>query len=306
MSTSLPQRTLGKTDLSVTRLGYGAMEIRGPRIWGGREVTDGQAETILNAVLDAGVNFIDTSNDYGRSEEFIGRFLQHRRGEFILATKCGCQVTRRDEHTDDTPHVFTRENCFRGLEESLGRLKVDHVDLIQLHNPSAEVAEQEKLVEVLRDMKAQGLARWIGISTTVPDLPTYTKWGVFDTFQIPYSALDRRHEDMIAEAHAAGIGIIVRGGVQQGEPGMGHGNRTRWEKFEKAGLDELREENETRTHFMLRYTLSHPGVDTTIVGTLNPQHLAENRQVVLKGPLSDEKYAEAKRRLEGIGEIPGA
>src|SRR5688572_11973534 len=90
MAGSLERRTLGRTGLDVTALGYGAMEIRGPRIWSGRDLTDNQAERILNTVLDAGINFIDTAYDYGRSEEYIGRFLGHRRSEYYLATKCGC------------------------------------------------------------------------------------------------------------------------------------------------------------------------------------------------------------------------
>src|SRR6266446_8509798 len=140
--TGLPIATLGRTGLPVTRLGYGAMEVRGPRIWGGRPVSEAQAETILNAVLDAGINFIDTSNDYGRSEEFIGNYLSRRRSEFYLATKCGCQVVRRDETTDDTPHVWTRENLFRGLHESLQRMKTDYVDVMQLHNATVDQVQQ--------------------------------------------------------------------------------------------------------------------------------------------------------------------
>jgi aryl-alcohol dehydrogenase-like predicted oxidoreductase len=117
------------------------MEIRGSRIWGGRAVTGEQAETILNAVLDSGINFIDTANDYGRSEEFIGQYLAHRRNDYILATKCGCHVTYRDETTDDTPHVWTRENLFRGLHESLQRMKTEYVDIMQLHHPPVEESE---------------------------------------------------------------------------------------------------------------------------------------------------------------------
>jgi aryl-alcohol dehydrogenase-like predicted oxidoreductase len=75
MTSVLPTAILGRTGLEVTRLGFGAMEIRGTRVWGGRPVTEDQAKSILHAVLDAGINFIDTSNDYGRSEEFIGRTL---------------------------------------------------------------------------------------------------------------------------------------------------------------------------------------------------------------------------------------
>jgi aryl-alcohol dehydrogenase-like predicted oxidoreductase len=134
---TLSQNSLGRTGLSVTKLGYGAMEVRGPRIWGGRQIEDAEAEQILNAVVDNGITFIDTANDYGRSEEYIGRFLSHRRDEFVLATKCGCTVCARRE-TDETPPVWTRENLFRGLDESLVRMRIDYVDVMQLHNPSVE------------------------------------------------------------------------------------------------------------------------------------------------------------------------
>ena len=87
---TLTKNMLGNTGLNVTRLSFGAMEIRGvPR---GRDITPKQAETILNAVLDAGINYIDTSIDYGTSEEYIGRFISKRRDEFFIASKCGCKV----------------------------------------------------------------------------------------------------------------------------------------------------------------------------------------------------------------------
>lgn len=90
--TDLPKRELGRTGLQVTVLGYGAMELRGaPRA---RPTTDEQANTILNAVLDAGINYIDTSIDYGVSEERIGHYISHRRSEYYLASKCGCVVER--------------------------------------------------------------------------------------------------------------------------------------------------------------------------------------------------------------------
>lgn len=295
---ALTKRTLGRTGLEVTDLSYGAMEVRGSRIWGGRPVTEQQAETILNAVLDNGINFIDTANDYGRSEEFIGKYLSRRRDEFYLATKCGCTVVHRDENTDDTPHVWTRENLFRGLHESLERMKTDYVDVMQLHNPSVEQTQEGDLVSALQEMKQQGKVRWIGISSTHPHIETYIGWGVFDTFQIPYSALERQHEGAISDAAKAGAGTIIRGGVARGEPGAGLGNQDRWEAFEKAKLDELREEGESRTAFLLRYTLSHPDMDTTIVGTLIPEHLAENVAIAEKGPLPADVYAEAKRRLD--------
>src|SRR5512146_2521330 len=281
---SLPTSTLGRTNLTVTRLGFGAMEVRGSRIWGGRPVSEEQARTILNAVLDVGINFIDTANDYGRSEEFIGKYISNRRSEFILATKCGCTVVRKDEHTDETPHVWTRDNLFRGLNESLQRMKTDYIDVMQLHNPSVEDVEKGHLVEALQEMKKQGKVRFIGISTTLPHLPTYIDWGVFDTFQIPYSALERDHENWISRAAEAGIGTIIRGGVARGETGVGLGSVDRWAKFTQAGLDDLLAPGESRSAFMLRFTLTHPHVDTIIAGTLSPEHLMENVKAVQAGP----------------------
>lgn len=301
MTQSLSTATFGRTGLEVTRLGYGAMEVRGPRIWGGRSVTEEQSETILKAVLDAGINFIDTSNDYGRSEELIGKYISQRRSEYVLVTKCGCTVVRRDEHTDDTPHIWTRENLFRGLHESLARMKTDYIDVMQLHNATVEQVEEGDLVSALQEMKAQGKVRWIGASTVSPNISTFIEWGVFDAFQIPYSALERQHEDWISQAAEAGIGIIIRGGVAKGEPGEGLGPADRWQKFEEAKLDELRGTGESRTAFLLRYTLTHPHADTIIVGTLHPHHLQENVEAIRRGPLSPDVYTEAKQRLDAVG-----
>ena len=297
MIAKLPTATLGNTNLNVTRLGYGAMEVRGaPR---GRDVTDDQARTILNAVLDSGISYIDTANDYGRSEEHIGRFLGARRHEYTLATKCGCVP-------GGGAHVWTRENLFRGLEESLQRLKTDYVDVMQLHNPTVEQAEANDVVASLEAMRAEGKVRWIGISTTQPHLSTYLDWGSFDVFQIPYSAVLREHEAWIGKAAEAGIGTVIRGGVGKGEPGVGLATEERWAPYRAAKLDDLRDPEESPTAFMLRFTLSHPGIQTIITGTVNPDHLAENVAAARRGPLPADTYAEAKRRLSGAGQEPGS
>lgn len=100
------------------------------------------------------------------------------------------------------------------------------------------------------------------------------------------------------------IGVIVRGGVARGEPGVGRGDKARWQKWDDAQLDELLSPGETRSQWLLRFTLNHTGMSTNIVGTLNPDHLRENVQAVLQGPLPADVYAEAKRRLDAIGEKP--
>ncbi len=179
------------------------------------------------------------------------------------------------------------------------RLKTDYVDLMQLHNPTVEQTESGDLVGALQDMKQQGKVRFIGISSTHPHLDHYIETGVFDAFQIPYSALERQHEESIQKAHDAGAGVIVRGGVARGEPGEGLGNEDRWKGWEEANLDELLEQGENRTQFLLRFTNTHPGMNTNIVGTKNPDHLLQNVAAAVRGPLSQEVYEEAKRRLGG-------
>src|SRR2546429_8693497 len=86
---NLPKRILGRTGLPVTTLGFGALELRGMVAGVGRPLTTGQPERILNAVLDAGINYIDVAVDYGEAEEHIGRGISSRRQEIFLASKCG-------------------------------------------------------------------------------------------------------------------------------------------------------------------------------------------------------------------------
>ena len=283
MADGLTTSVLGRTGLEVTRLGYGAMALR--------ESSDDVSEQVLNAVLDAGITFIDTSNDYGHSEEMIGKYVSGRRSEYYLATKCGCPAGGGD-------HVWTRENLFRGLHESLERLKTDYVDIMQLHNAKLEDVDRGGLVDALEEMREQGKVRWIGASAVLPWISTFVERAAFDEYQIPYSGLDRAHEEAISDAARSGAGTVVRGGVQQGEPGVSsRGYPERWTAFEAAGLDDLRSPGESRTAFMLRYTLAHPDLHTTIVGTQNMEHLRENVEAAERGPLPADAYAEAKRRL---------
>ena len=293
----LPKATLGRTGLEVTKLGYGAMELRGgaPR---GRDLAPGQAEEILNAVLDAGINFIDTSIDYGESEELIGKYISGRRGEYVLATKCGCPLGDF-EWTPGQPvrHVFTREHIVAGVEQSLTRMKTDYIDLLQFHaSPSTEELEEHEAIETLQELQREGKIRFIGTSSTLPNLAEHIEMGVFDAFQIPYSALERQHEEAITRAAAAGAGAIIRGGVAREVPSEAKQRGNRWELWQRAGLDELLD-GMTRMDLMLRFTLSHPALSTTIVGTANSDHLNANLAALEAGPLPQDLYDEAKRRL---------
>jgi aryl-alcohol dehydrogenase-like predicted oxidoreductase len=304
-------RTLGRTQADVTILGYGAMELRGqPR---GPEVDDDAAGRLLNAVLDGGINLIDTSPDYGRSEELIGAHLGHRRDEFFLASKCGCPMETPADVPPPYPHDFSQANVRANVERSLRRLRTDRLDLVQVHlSPSAEQLRDNHTVETLQELQKEGKVRFIGMSGILPNLPGQIAMDVFDAFQIPYSAVQRDHEELITAAAATDAGTLIRGGAARGAPSEEKNWRT-GPLSQPAGLAErnwtaagiadlLAGSGMTPMEFVLRFTLSHPYLSTTIVGTANPGHLESNIAIAEKGPLPADLYAEAKSRLQSADE----
>lgn len=293
------QETLGRTDMHVTRLGYGSMGIRGPRTWGVRDVDEAGAEAILNAVLDAGINFIDTSPDYGLSEERIGRFLGSRRGEYYLATKCGCAPTQHAHHLE-IAHVWTPEVVRGNLETSLRRLRTDYVDLLQFHGGDAETLQRAGLIDLLETLRRKGLVRYIGISSSLPHLPGLMDLEAFDTYQIPYSALAPEHSDLMRRAAESGAGVIVRGGIARGGPDAEIQRPELNDVWTRARLDELRPSGCSRAELILRHTLSHPACHTTIVGTCNHDHLAENLAAASRGPLPPDLCSEIESRVAAV------
>jgi aryl-alcohol dehydrogenase-like predicted oxidoreductase len=300
-------RALGRTGTNVTMLGYGAMELRGrPR---GPEISDEDAGRLLNAVLDGGVNLIDTSPDYGRSEELIGTHVGHRRDEFFLASKCGCPTEFPADVPPPYPHDYSQGNVRADVEQSLRRLRTDHLDLVQVHmSPSRATLEENHTVEALRELRAEGKLRFIGMSGILPDLPDHIAMNVFDAFQIPYSAVQRDHEDLITEAAAKGAGTLVRGGAARGaaseeknwtvgpltqNPGVGQRN------WETSGIEDLiAQAGIGKQEFILRFTLSHPALSSAIVGTANRDHLRGNVAIAEKGPLPADLYQRTKDALQ--------
>ena len=319
---TLETRPLGRTGTSVTVLGYGAMELRGRRRVPVRPgppdppVDPAEAGRLLNAVLDAGINLIDTSIDYRRSEMFIGRYISHRRDEYFLASKCGCLVGWR-RYRLRRPHNYGPANVRRGVEQSLRRLCTDRLDLVQVHmSPGSARLAADDTIATLSALRTEGKVRFIGMSGTLPHLPDHIAMGVFDVFQIPYSAVQREHEDLITAAAAAGAGTLIRGGVARGataegkdwqrgpiDLAAGQGER-RWAG---AGLADLLDGMPAH-EFMLRFTISHPGLSSAIVGTGQLNHLRANLAIAAKGSLPASLYEEAKRRLatpNSLDEIAG-
>lgn len=298
----MEKRNLGNTGLPVAVLGYGAMELR--------HVGEGEAERLLNVVLDGGINFIDTSPDYGPSEAFIGKAISHRRDEFYLATKCGCNTGPEGEPRDPK-HIWDRETLLHNIDNSLKLLKTDHIDVWQLHGVLPEGlggGRDGEVIQTMLELKRQGTVRCVGVSFLngrpgdelypagygFKYIQEFLEWGVFDVMQIVYGGLTRKNEIAVSNAANEGVGMIIRGVVKRYFDNYD-------ELFEQARLDELCEDGESRNGFLIRFALSHPGVGTLIIGTKNSAHLADNIQAATRGRLSGAIYAEAKQRLDAVG-----
>ena len=293
VKSSIAKRPIGKTDMLVTRMAYGAMELR-------LAENRLRADEILNTVLDSGINFIDTSQDYGASEELIGKHISQRRGEFYIATKCGCNLA-------DGTHIFNRRHITANLEDSLKKLKTDYIDFWQLHcvvPADLPGGANDDVIQTMFDMRQAGKVRYIGVSykngsRSDAFYPTdhqenyaveMTKWGVFDAFQMVYGALTRISENKMAEMKALGTGIIARGVLKKYHDDYD-------ERFTRASLDELLEQGESRTDFLIRFAMCVDSIDTMIVGSGNPDHIRSNVRAAEKGPLSAGVFGEAVRRL---------
>lgn len=295
----MQKQQLGRTGLQVGRLGYGTMGLRGPRTWGVRVVSDVQADRFLNLVLDSDINFIDTAPDYGITEERIGQYISSRRSEFYLATKCGCAPVQQADHLE-VHHVWTKDTITRNLETSLRRMRTDYIDILQFHGGDAATLQSEGLIELLQGFRTQGKIRFIGVSSSLPELPGLIDLKVFDTFQIPYSCLSPKHHDLISRAAATGAGIIIRGGVAQGGPDAEIQRPALNDLWTLAELDDVLPQGMSRVEMILRFTLTHPHCHTTIVGTCNTEHLSQNLIAAAAGPLPQPLFDEIRRRVTNV------
>src|SRR3954447_16283840 len=286
-------RQMRKTGLVVSRLGYGAMELAGaPKA---RAISESDALRFINRVVDLGINYIDTSIDYGLSEQLIGKALQHRRAEIILASKCACQVGIEGVGRGGEKHIYTGANVTAGVEQSLRRLRTDHLDVVQVHgNPSRKELEDGGVIEALLTLQRQGAVRHLGISSRLPLLAEFVDVDYFNLVQVPYSALQRQNEEVIAALSRAGKAVVARGVTGRGAPAkdwatrpIGTADGEVQQLWQRARLDEMLGEM-SRIEFMIRFAISNDNVDVALVATTDEGHLAADIAYAMKGPLPAE------------------
>src|SRR3954454_6109034 len=197
-------RPLGRTGWDVSEISFGAWAIGGS--WG--NVDDNESMAALHAAVDAGVNFIDTADVYGmgRSERLIARLKSERREEIIVATKAGRRLPSQ------TIAGYTAENLESWINDSLQNLKVESLDLLQLHCPPTGLFYQPEVFGILDDLVKQGKIRYYGVSVErVEEALKAIEFPGVQTVQIIFNCFRQRAAELFfPEAERKKVGILAR------------------------------------------------------------------------------------------------
>jgi pyridoxine 4-dehydrogenase len=251
--------TLG--GFTVNRMGYGAMRITGPGIWG--DPPDPEASKgVLRRVLELGVNFIDTAAAYAASERLIGEALAPYPEGVAVATKAGLYRTGPDRWPiDSSPQAIRRQT-----EQSLRDLRVERLDLQQLHRPDPNVPIEES-VGALKELQDEGKVLHIGVSNiTVDQLRSAQSVAPIVSVQNEYNLADRSSEDVLEVCEAEGLAFLPWYPLSAGRLARPGGP-----------LDEVaRKHGATPGQIALAWLLQRSPVVLVIPGTNSVEHLEEN------------------------------
>jgi aryl-alcohol dehydrogenase-like predicted oxidoreductase len=290
----MEKRRLGKTDMDVSILGFGGMEI------GYQHISLSAAKRLLNEVLDSGINVIDTAECYSTSEELIGEAIAARRKDFYLFTKCG-------HESGWTYPDWRPESLFRSVERSLKRLKTNRVDLIQLHSCSEAELRQGKVLETLQRMRERGYTRYIGYSGDSKAALFAVESGQFDALQISVSIADQEAVELVLPAaEQRSLGVMAKRPLANmawhngDRPPSDSNGRTYWERLQRLKYEFLRSDPNQAISTALRFTLSVPGIHTAVVGTTKPERFGENAAAVQAGRLSEQDYEGIRARWRQV------
>jgi aryl-alcohol dehydrogenase-like predicted oxidoreductase len=249
-----PRRSLGRTGLTVSPVGFGAFKIgrnEGIKYADGYDLPDEDAcGRLLHDVLDLGIDLIDTAPAYGVSEERIGRHLAARRDEFTLSTKAGETFENGVGRYD-----FSAESIDASVDRSLSRLRTDRLDLVFVHSSGDDQAilDAGDALDVLVRRRDRGDLRSIGFSgKTVEGHLAAIATGVVDCLMVEYHELDTTQRPVLDAAADAGVGVLVKKGLASGR---------------------LAPES------AIPFCLSGPGVASVVIGSLRRDNLVRNLEI---------------------------
>ncbi len=284
-------RDFGKCGFQVSAIGFGAGHI------GGDDLSDREAEAILHQALDAGITLIDTARSYGLSEERIGKFLAHRRHQFILSSKGGYTF-------GDTPD-WSYAATMGSIEESLTRMKTDCIDIYHLHSCDLSILHAGAAIAALDKAREQGKIRIVAYSGENEALGFAIGSHRFGSIQCSVNLFDQHCLDrFIPSAFASGMGIIAKRPLGNAvwrfdNRPDGHGHALYFDRFHRMKPDP---EGLPWHELALRFSAYSPGISSVIAGSRNRQHLQENLRCMEQGPLPPARYDALRQLFTTLGD----
>ncbi len=292
-------RILGKSDLNVSTIGYGAWGIGGEPFW----KTEGEENSIrsIEKAIDSGINFFDTAPVYGfgYSEELLGKALNSKRKDVIIATKCGLRWSKAEIKALEKR--ATRESVLEEIDLSLQRLQTDYIDLYQVHWPD-ETTPIEETMDALLQIQKAGKVRFVGVSNySVDQMKESLKYGQIVSLQPMYSMLERDIEkEILPFCIENDIGIICYSPLASGVLTGKYNENTKFEDWRGKGIignftgevfvSHIKKVNEitkiaqkngkTTAQLAINWLLHQRGVTTAIVGVKNPDQVEQNTGAV--------------------------
>jgi aryl-alcohol dehydrogenase-like predicted oxidoreductase len=287
---TIEQRMLGRSGLRVSALGLGAGRIGAP------SSDDRDIARLLHGALDRGVTLIDTARSYGASEERIGRILEARREQYVLSTKVGYGV--------DGVEDWTGECVTRGIENALGRLRTDRIDVVFLHSCARPVLERGDCVSALVNARQAGKVRAIGYSGEDDALAWAVASGVFDVAQCSVNLVDQGSlEALLPEASTRGVGVLAKRPLANaafsfvGRPDAPD-VATYFDRWQTLALDP---HGHAWPELAIRFSAFAEPVASAIVGTSRLEGLEACIDAVARGPLEAGHLSEMRERFRRHG-----
>jgi aryl-alcohol dehydrogenase-like predicted oxidoreductase len=314
-------RKLGKTGMNISAISLGTWQVGGK--WGS-DFNNDTAAAILNKAIDAGINFIDTADVYsdGESEKAVGKVLKSRSEKIFVATKCGRQIQ---------PHVnegYQPAVLRKYVEDSLKRLQLETIDLIQLHCPPTQVYYRPEIFELFNTLKQEGKIQHLGVSVEkVEEALKAIEYDNVTTVQIIFNMFRQRPAQLFfSEAIKKDIGVIVRVPLASGLLTGTFGKQTSFtagdhrtfnrngEAFDKgetfsgidyetglAAVEELKQIFPGRTNLApvaLKWILQHEAVSCIIPGASSAQQVDSNLSALEEKELTAEEMNAVQKVYE--------